>query len=140
MRERDGDVPLLAQHFLHGFARKNRKDVVGFSEEALDAMVAYGWPGNVRELENAIERAVVLSRDEVIGLDDLPRAVRQGKGGRTFLSFEVGTPLKVVERRMIEATLRHVGGDKNLAASLLGTTARTIYRREAEWAEAEKEE
>lgn len=140
LRERDGDVPLLAQHFLHTFARKNHKDIVGFSDEAIDAMVAYGWPGNVRELENAVERAVVLSRDEVIGLDDLPKPVRQGKGGRTFLSFEVGTPLKVVERRMIEATLRHVGGDKSLAASLLGTTARTIYRREAEWAGRETED
>jgi two-component system response regulator HydG len=137
LRARDGDVPLLAQHFLHTFAVKNHKDIVGFTEEALDAMVAYTWPGNVRELENAIERAVVLSRDEVIGLEDLPRPVRQGKGGRAFLSFEVGTPLKHVERRMIEATLQKVGGDKSLAASLLGITARTIYRREAEWAEEE---
>lgn len=135
LRERDGDVPLLAQHFLAAFARKNNKDVVGFSPDALDAMNAYGWPGNVRELENAIERAVVLCRTEVIGVDDLPRAVRGARGGRSFLSFEVGTPLKTVERRMIEATLRHCGGDKGLAASLLGITARTIYRREAEWAE-----
>jgi two-component system, NtrC family, response regulator HydG len=139
LRERDGDVVLLAQHFLHFFAEKNHKDIVGFAPEALDALAAHGWPGNVRELENAVERAVVLSRDEIIGLDDLPRAVRQGRGGRSFLSFEVGTPLKTVERRMIEATLRHTGGDKNLAASLLGITARTIYRREAEWA-AEAEE
>ena len=54
-----------------------------------------------------------------------------------FLTFEVGTPLKTVERRMIEETLRFTGGDKMLAASLLGITARTIYRREAEWSQEE---
>jgi two-component system response regulator HydG len=134
LRERAGDIPLLASHFLASFARKNQKEVRGFAPDALDALVAWGWPGNVRELENAVERAVVLCRDPLVGLDDLPRPIRQGKGGRAFVSFEVGTPLKVVERRMIEATLRHVGGDKSLAASLMGITARTIYRREAEWA------
>jgi two-component system, NtrC family, response regulator HydG len=134
LRERDGDVPLLAQHFLTTYAAKNGKDVQGFEPEALEALGAWTWPGNVRELENAIERAVVLCREARVGLQDLPPAVRQGRGGRAFLSFEVGTPLKVVERRMIEATLRQAGGDKNLAASLLGITARTIYRREAEWA------
>jgi two-component system response regulator HydG len=134
LRAREGDVPLLAQHFLHTYAVKNGKEVAGFEPDALDALAAWSWPGNVRELENAIERAVVLSREARIGLQDLPPAVRQGRGGRAFLSFEVGTPLKVIERRMIEATLRQVGGDKNLAANLLGITARTIYRREAEWA------
>ncbi|TVQ91918.1 MAG: sigma-54-dependent Fis family transcriptional regulator [Deltaproteobacteria bacterium] len=134
LREREGDVALLAQHFLQTYATKNLKEVAGFEPEALDALSAYPWPGNVRELENAIERAVVLCRESRIGIDDLPPPIRKGRGGRTFLSFEVGTPLKQVERRMIQATLRHVGGDKNLAASLLGITARTIYRREAEWA------
>lgn len=134
LQEREGDVPLLAQHFLHTYATKNGKDMKGFEPDALEALAAYSWPGNVRELENAIERAVVLCREGRIGIDDLPPAVRQGRGGRSFLSFEVGTPIKRIERRMIEATLRQVGGDKNLAASLLGITARTIYRREAEWA------
>lgn len=134
LQEREGDVPLLAQHFLHTYATKNGKDMKGFEPDALEALAAYSWPGNVRELENAIERAVVLCRDGRVGIDDLPPAVRQGRGGRSFLSFEVGTPIKRIERRMIEATLRQVGGDKNLAASLLGITARTIYRREAEWA------
>ncbi|MBW2255770.1 MAG: sigma-54-dependent Fis family transcriptional regulator, partial [Deltaproteobacteria bacterium] len=92
------------------------------------------------ELENAVERAVVLCRDDWIGLDDLPVVVRRGRGGRQRMAFEVGTPLKQVERRMIEETLRYTGGDKNLAASLLGITARTIYRREAEWTQEEQQE
>ncbi len=135
LRERPEDIPLLAQHFLVRFSRKNRKEIRGLSPEALDALAGHRWPGNVRELENAIERAVVLCRGDRIDVDDLPPAVREGRGARRLVSFEVGTPLKEVERRMIEETLRMTHGDKNLAASLMGITARTIYRREAEWKE-----
>jgi two-component system response regulator HydG len=134
LRERTGDIPLLAQHFLARFAGKDSKDVRGFTAEALEALNAWRWPGNVRELENAIERAVVLSRGPLIDIGDLPPTLRQG-GGRRRLTFEVGTPLKTVERQLIEETLRYTDGDKNLAASLLGITSRTIYRREAEWAD-----
>jgi two-component system response regulator HydG len=134
LRERPEDIPLLAAHFLGRFAEKNRKAIGGISPDALDALGTYRWPGNVRELENAVERAVVLCRGDIITLEDLPPAVRRGRGGKQLLSFPVGTPLKDVERRMIEETLRHCDGDKNLAANLLGITARTIYRREAEWA------
>ncbi len=134
LRERPEDVPLLAAHFLTHYSKKNRKSEQALSAEVLDALCGYRWPGNVRELENAIERSVVLSRGDIVRLEQLPPAVRQGQGGRQVLSFPVATPLKNVERRMIEETLRHTGGDKTLAASLLGITARTIYRREAEWA------
>ena len=133
--ERRDDVPLLAQHFLVRFNAKNGKHLEGFTPEALDALQSWSWPGNVRELENAIERAVVLCRDARIDLHDLPREVRAARGSKEALTFEVGTPIKTVERRMIEATLRYTDGDKSLAASLLGITARTIYRREAEWAQ-----
>ncbi len=137
LAERPEDVPLLAQFFLARYASKNRKDVAGFADEALDALSGYRWPGNVRELENVIERAVVLTRGPRVVLENLPEQVRQGRGARMVLSFRVGTPIKEMERSMIEATLRFAGGDKNLAANLLGITARTIYRREAEWARDE---
>ncbi len=134
LSERPDDVPILAQHFLVRYSDKNRKDFKGITPEAMGAMQAYSWPGNVRELENAIERAVVLCRNERIGIEDLPPAVRQVRAPPSQqLCFEVGTPLKAVERRMIEETLRLTHGDKALAASLMGITARTIYRREAEW-------
>jgi two-component system response regulator HydG len=133
LRDRREDVPLLAQHFLVRFSAKNAKNFAGFTDEALDAMSAYRWPGNVRELENAVERAVVLCRNERIGVEDLPGALREGAGARKRVTFEVGTPLKAIERTMIEETLRYCGGDKSLAASLMGITSRTIYRREAEW-------
>jgi two-component system, NtrC family, response regulator HydG len=139
LRDRYDDVPLLAQHFLVKFNRKNGTSLAGFTPDALEALSAWSWPGNVRELENAIERAVVLCREDRIDLDDLPAAIRKGRGSRQRVGFEVGTPLKYVERRMIEETLRSTGGDKVLAASLLGITARTIYRREAEWAQEDED-
>jgi two-component system response regulator HydG len=135
LRDHIEDVPLLAQHFLARFAQKNGKELRGMTPEALEVLQGYRWPGNVRELENAVERAVVLCRNDRIGIEDLPAALREGTDSRKRISFEVGTPLKVVERRMIEETLRYCSGDKNLAASLMGITSRTIYRREAEWAE-----
>ena len=134
LRERIGDVPLLAQHFLGRFATKNKKAVRAFSEGAVRALEAYGWPGNVRELENALERAVVLCRGEVIGIDDLPQAVassvtRVPKPDADGLWVPFGTPLEEIERRVIDATLERCGGDKRTAARLLGIAVRTIYRK-----------
>ena len=135
---RSEDVPLLAQYFLRRYAKKNQKTIHGFSDHAMDALQSYAWPGNVRELENCIERAVVLCRGGSIDLEHLPKPMRTSTSGRQQVSFEVGTPLKLIERTMIEETLRLCNDDKTLAASLLGITARTIYRREAEWGNDEE--
>ena len=108
------------------------KPVQGISGPAARLLMDYDWPGNVRELENTIERAVVLSRGTAVELDDLPVEVRTGQGnasdGRS-ITFAIGTPLGEIERRVIHATLGHVGGDKRLCAQLLGIATRTIYRR-----------
>ncbi|MFM2161809.1 MAG: hypothetical protein RLZZ383_1321 [Pseudomonadota bacterium] len=132
LSERAEDVPLLAWRFVEHFARKNGRDVTGLTAAAIEALTAWSWPGNVRELENAMERAVVLARGVEIDVDDLPPALRRATGKPRF-TVEVGTPIKDVERRMIEETVRHCHGDRTLAASLLGITSRTIYRREIEW-------
>jgi transcriptional regulator with PAS, ATPase and Fis domain len=132
LREHPEDVPLLAQHFVARFGQKNGKPNLSLTPDAVEALTTWRWPGNVRELENAMERAVVLCRADRIGLDDLPATVRERGPGRKFVSFEVGTPLKVVERRMIDETLRYCNGDRSLAANLMGISSRTIYRREAE--------
>jgi two-component system, NtrC family, response regulator HydG len=131
LRDRRDDIPLLAEHFLQLYAARNNRTLSGFSRAAADAMSRYDWPGNVRELENAVERAVVLSRGSALELDDLPSEVRGGgmQGDGRSLSFAVGTPLEEIERRVIHATLAHVGGDKRLCAQLLGIATRTIYRR-----------
>ncbi|HXX29587.1 MAG TPA: sigma 54-interacting transcriptional regulator, partial [Myxococcaceae bacterium] len=124
------DVTLLADHFLRRFAAKNAKPLRGFSAEALRALEEYAWPGNVRELEHAVERAVVLARGEVLEAADLPEAVRSGpRGVAGQVVVPIGMPMEEVERRLIHETLRHTGGDKTLAARLLGIAARTIYRK-----------
>ena len=133
LRERPEDIPLLVQHFINRHAERNRRSVKAISTEAMDALLVWRWPGNVRELENAMERSVVLCRTDIIQLSHLPHNIQQHKATPGRLTFSVGTPLKNIERNMIEATLAQVNGDKVLAARLLGITARTIYRREAEW-------
>ncbi len=132
LRQRHGDVPLLAQHFARQFAKKNHKELRGFSEAALRQLDAYDWPGNVRELENTIERAVVLSRSEILGIDDLPATITRLPERSTAeegIVIPFGTPLDEVERRLIRQTLERVGGDKKTAARLLGIATRTIYRK-----------
>jgi len=130
LASRREDVPLLADHFLRRFAAKNAKPLRGFSPEALRALEEYAWPGNVRELEHAVERAVVLARGEVLEAADLPESVRTGpRGAASQVVIPIGTPMEEVERRLIHETLRHTGGDKTLAARLLGIAARTIYRK-----------
>jgi two-component system response regulator HydG len=133
LAERSDDIPFLTQYFLRRFTIKNQKKIDGFSDLAMEALLSWDWPGNVRELENAVERAVVLCRAESIGLEHLPQPMQKSRSGKQRVTFEVGTPLKAIERRMIEETLRFCNDDKTLAASLMGITARTIYRREAEW-------
>jgi two-component system response regulator HydG len=136
LRERRADIVLLARHFVARHAARHGRPVHGIDAEALAALERHAWPGNVRELENALERAVVLAREGTLRLADLPPSVRGAAptaDGTHWLTFAAGTPLRDVERAMIEATLRTCNGDRNLAAHLLGITARTIYRREAEW-------
>jgi two-component system, NtrC family, response regulator HydG len=133
LRDRRDDVPLLVDYFLTRFREKNGKSLTGCTRAALDVLVEYDWPGNVRELENAIERAVVLSKSSVIDVEDLPRDVRGAPpvsaGSSRALTFEIGTPLADIEMRVIHETLRHTKGDKRLAAQLLGIATRTIYRK-----------
>ena len=138
LAERREDIALLSQHFLTHFTKKNNKDIRGFTPEAIEVLGDYAWPGNVRELENAIERAVVLCREEWIDLQHLPDNLLADGERPTQLQFNVGMPFKTMERRIIEETLRHCGGDKSLAASLLGITTRTIYRRQAQWAQEDE--
>ncbi len=130
LRDRIEDVPLLADHFLRVYSAKHSKGVSAFADEALAVMGQYGWPGNVRELENAVERAVVLCRSTKISVEDLPPELRDpGAAHGRQITFSVGTPLEEIERRMILETLKFSGGDKRLAADLLGIATRTIYRK-----------
>lgn len=130
LNARQEDIPLLANHFLKKYSEKNRKPIRGIASDALDALKQYDWPGNIRELENVIERAVVLTQTERIELANLPEWVRPGEipeGDSIVIPF--GTPMDEIQQIAIEATLEKTNGDKNLAASLLGITVQTIYRK-----------
>jgi two-component system response regulator HydG len=137
LRSRSGDVPLLVDHFLDVYSAKNGKPRMSVAREAMDLLTSYSWPGNVRELENVIERAVVLGKGAQIAATDLPTHVAQAERRSQELSFALGTPLDEIERRVIKATLDHCRGDKQLAAQLLGISARTIYRKLPELGDGE---
>ena len=133
LRHRLEDVPLLAEHFLNHYREKNDRDISGMSREALDALGDYNWPGNVRELENVIERAVVLDKDKLIDIDDLPEHIVSHDGeNERYISVPLGTPLDEVERRVLHETLKMTDGNKKLAAKLLGIATRTVYRKTKE--------
>lgn len=133
LRERAEDIPLLAAHFLEGFASRNRKVVRGFSPQALDTMLRYSWPGNVRELENAVERAVILCHGDLITGRELPsmlsRAVQEDVRPAEPDASLAGLPLDAVERRAIEETLRQAGDNKSEAARRLGITRATLHNK-----------
>lgn len=129
LRQRLEDVSLLADHFLSVYSARNGKQFDGISAEAMDLLTGYYWPGNVRELENVMERAVVLSRNRVVEVADLPAKISDEERFQGQITVSVGTPLEEIERRMIRETLRHTRGDKKLAAQLLGIATRTIYRK-----------
>src|SRR6187431_2930331 len=130
LRGRREDIPLLVDHFLGVYCTKNGRARLTVPSEVLRKLMDYSWPGNVRELENVVERAAVLCRSELLGLSDLPDAVANAAPRLpSELTFSIGTPLSEVEQRMIRDTLSHTGGDKSLAAQLLGISTRTIYRK-----------
>ena len=133
LREREEDIPLLAAHFLEGFASRNRKVVRGFSPQALDTMLRYSWPGNVRELENAVERAVILCHGDLITGRELPSmlscAIQEDARPAEPDASLAGLPLDAVERRAIEETLRQAGDNKSEAARRLGITRATLHNK-----------
>jgi two-component system, NtrC family, response regulator HydG len=134
LRERQDDIPLLAQHFLGKYAQKNRKTVKGISPLAMDMLLKYAWPGNVRELENTIERAVILLPDDYITEKELPSNLTQAYGGKPDRAVPSGPvaanrPLEEIEREAILATLEASGGNKSETARRLGINRKTLHNK-----------
>ncbi|MCC6214998.1 MAG: sigma-54-dependent Fis family transcriptional regulator [Polyangiaceae bacterium] len=130
LRTRREDIPLLVDHFLGVYCKKNSRARLEVPPEVLQRLCDHPWPGNVRELENVMERAAVLCRGAALSLEDLPEAVARAVAPAVAApSFPIGTPLDEIERTMIRVTLEHTRGDKPLAAQLLGISTRTIYRK-----------
>ena len=133
LRERDGDLSLLACHFLHKYAAQNQKRIAGFTTEAMNRILHYPWPGNVRELENAIERAVVVCREAEIRAEDLPPTIRPLVVAADASPKVPGATLAAIERHAILATLEYTGGCTSRAAAILGISPRTIQYRLREY-------
>jgi DNA-binding NtrC family response regulator len=127
LRERETDIPLLAQHFLEKFAEATGRPVKHLAPDTLALLTSYQWPGNVRELEHAIERAVALAASESLLPEDLPPVVRQEPAPTARLPVS-GMTLDQVKLWYIQKVLEEAGGNKVRAADLLGINRRTLYR------------
>jgi transcriptional regulator with GAF, ATPase, and Fis domain len=132
LRDRRDDIPLLAAWFLRRHSNKAKRQVTGFSPEALACLMAYQWPGNVRELENAVEHAVVLGQDLLILCDDLPDAVTeagsQAAAAETATSRQFHTAILQAKRDLIMRAVQEAGGNYNAAARLLGLNRNYLHR------------
>ena len=132
LRSRGNDILLLAQHFIDALNERMNKGVQGLSSEVARKLLDYDWPGNVRELENAMERAVALTRFERINVEDLPERIRSYESTR-IQAVDVDTDqiltLEELEKRYIGRVLKAVGGNKTRASRLLGLDRRTLYRK-----------
>jgi DNA-binding NtrC family response regulator len=131
LRDRISDIPTLARHFLEQVCKESGKRVHDFTEEALSVLQAHSWPGNVRELQNVIERAVLLGRHEVVGLEDLPRQLTMGTPVRA--EAVSGRPLKKAmetpERQLILDVLEANGWNRQQTSDALGINRTTLYKK-----------
>jgi DNA-binding NtrC family response regulator len=130
LREREGDVLLMAEHFVARFARENNSNVKGLTPKAKAKLMAYHWHGNVRELENTIERAVVLCPNTLLDENDvMGTAVESAKESFNEIYSDHPT-LEKLEERYIKLVLAQVEQKKDAAAKILGINRRTLYRKE----------
>jgi two-component system response regulator HydG len=132
LRSRAGDVLLLAQSFLSEVGVRSDKAVSGFTTRAAERLMAYDWPGNVRELRNCVERAVTLTRTDLVDLDDLPHKVRDYKAAHLVVVGDDPSEiisLEELERRYILKVVDACKGNKSKAARALGIGRKTLYRR-----------
>jgi DNA-binding NtrC family response regulator len=134
LRERKEDIPILVEHFLKKhFRTKGSKRL---DEKAQELLMKYDWPGNVRELENVIERAAILSRDEVIRMDDLALPIGTRSLVEALLPIDPrsprlgsAVPMIEIEKAHIDGVLKSVSWNKNIAAKILGISLKTLYTK-----------
>jgi DNA-binding NtrC family response regulator len=129
LRKRDGDVPLLLEHFLRIFTEENGRKINGFSREAMNILTSYHWPGNVRELRNCVERMVVMARGTTLTLGDVPSDIRKAAAHPELSAAGDSLDINSQERELIIRALRECNGNRSQAAEKLGISRRTLYRK-----------
>ncbi|MEZ5319614.1 MAG: sigma-54 dependent transcriptional regulator [Vicinamibacterales bacterium] len=133
LRERKEDLPLLIDAFIREFDERNGKAVAGVNDRTMDIFQKYEWPGNVRELRNVLERATIVAKNPLIEPGDLP-PLSTGVGAAAEpaaagAGLTAGTTVDEAERRLIEITLDHTGGNKTRAAEMLGISLKTLHNK-----------
>lgn len=132
LRARGTDVLMLAKHFVERFAKKAQRPIEGVDEAVAERLLAYSWPGNIRELRNVIERAVTLTRHNVLTVEDLPQKVRDHRSSTVYIGGDDPTelvPMEEIERRYIAHVLKAVDNNQSQAAKILGVDRKTLYRK-----------
>ena len=139
LRERKEDIGLLIDNFLVKYSKKNKKDIKGITPQSAKLLDNYDWPGNIRELENAIERAVVMARNEYIEPNDLPSNINVNtkKSRKETFRIPSGATMKEIEKKVIIETLQTTNGSKSKAAKILGISTRKIEYKIKEWSKDE---
>jgi DNA-binding NtrC family response regulator/HAMP domain-containing protein len=127
LRERRNDIPLLARHFLQHFATEQKKDMDGFSPDAMRVLLDYSWPGNVRELENSIEHATALSKGPQVEVYDLPISIRSSES--SMPASENPPTLVDYEKDILQQVLEECRWNKKEAARRLGISRNTLYQK-----------
>jgi DNA-binding NtrC family response regulator len=127
LRERADDIQLLANEFLGRYSQQNGKSITGFEDAAWEWIMSYHWPGNVRELKNAVERAVIMSRNPTIGPNDIiPRHLRSGDGMPGPLTIPVGATAAEARRQLVLRTFASTSGDAERTAKMLGLSEHDV--------------
>ena len=135
LRERRDDIPLLVDFFLKRYAKKNHRNLKGFTPKAMDLLMRYDWPGNIRELENVVERSVIMVRGDFITPDEFPGVLKSLDPEYEQISAEMlsGKSLKEMEKAMIMRTLQETDGNRTRAAEILGISRRTLQLKLKEY-------
>jgi DNA-binding NtrC family response regulator len=135
LREKKEDIPFLVEHFISKYCRINNKNIKTISRKTLSLLTDYNWPGNVRELENVIERAILISESDEIGVDCLPSEVQMPKtvliNSQSGGSFEekLTKAKEEIELQFIKLALKKHNGNKSLAAKELGMSRGSLYNK-----------
>ena len=127
LRERIGDIKLLANEFLGRFAEQNGKPMTGFDEAAWEWILSHNWPGNVRELKNAVERAVIMTRGDTIkAADIMPRHLRRGQDPNASITVPPGATLADTRRQLVLRAFASTNGDYARTATIVGMSASDV--------------